>query len=375
MKINTKVWFFLLFGAILLSISFSEQGNEPLPLENTSNFPQSASTIDDNTTLHFMMYTGCGICDTAHVEILEFLVNHPEIILITYEMSNSTEYDMAVEFLGNSEDVFWPTLVFESGLCKFLVNGQAITVMVLEEVYSQIINNPSSCQEWTYYQEFKYWIAFITGLLSGLSPCIILITGVFGTALAANQSKKYFISSLIGFSLGVLLMYFIIGFSFTFFIDAAITIFSGLAMKLILGMPLILLGLWQCIDAWNKDSRLFKTPDKLKRFFKNLSEQESGISSFLLGASFTVLKSPCIAGILLSLIFSINQSGSFNTGRIVSALGLFSIGVLIPILAVFAILRVGISNEKINQFRVKARPFLRLISGLVIIITTILAFF
>jgi cytochrome c biogenesis protein CcdA len=290
-------------------------------------------------------------------------------------MSNPIEYDLAVAFLNNSEDVYWPTVVFERGLCKFLINGQSITAKVLEEVYTQIIENPSSCQEWTYYQEFKYWVAFVTGLLSGLSPCIILITGVFGTSLAANRSKKYFLSSMAGFSIGVLLMYFIIGFTFTFFIDGALTLFSGIAMKLILGIPLILLGLWQCVDAWNKDSRLFKTPDKLKMFFKNLSENESGISSFLLGSSFTVLKAPCVAGIMLSLAFSINQTGTFSTGKVVIALGLFSIGVLIPILTVFAILRIGISNQKINEFRIKARPFLRLISGLVIIITTILAFF
>ena len=103
-------------------------------------------------------------------------------------------------------------------------------------------------------------------------------------------------------------------------------------------------------------------------------ESESGLSSFLLGSSFTILKSPCIAGVLLSLVFSINQTGAFSAGRVLFALGLFSIGVLIPILAVFGILRLGISNEKINAFRIKARPYLRLLSGLVIILTTVLAF-
>ena len=109
--------------------------------------------------------------------------------------------------------------------------------------------------------------------------------------------------------------------------------------QLILGIPLVGLGIWQCVDAWNENSRLFKTPDKIKGFFKNMVEKESGLSSFLLGSSFTVLKAPCIAGILLSLVFSINQTGAFSLGRILFALGLFSIGVLIPILTVFGILR------------------------------------
>ena len=374
LKIENKIWLVVLFGMIFSAPFYYFHIREEVSSEVVTIFPQTASNVDENTTLHFLKYSGCSICEDAHDEIIIFLTSHPEVTLVLYEMSNSTEYDMAVDFLSNSEDVFWPTVVFESGICKYLINGQSITEKVLEAVYTQIVENPSSCQEWTYYQEFKYWIAFVTGLLSGLSPCIILITGVFGTNLAANPSKKYFASSMLGFSSGVLLMYFIIGFLFTFFIDGALTLFSGLAIKLILGIPLIMLGLWQCIDAWNKDSRLFKTPDKLKRFFKNLAENESGLSSFLLGSSFTILKSPCIAGILLSLVFSINQTGTFSTGKITLALGLFSIGVLIPIIAVFAILRIGISNEKINAFRMKARPFLRLISGLVIIVTTILAF-
>ena len=374
MKINKKICLILLFGAIILSIPSRSSERWIAVEDNMSEFPQSASTVEENTTLHFIMSDLCSICHDAFDEIQEFLTSHPEISLIVYEMTNETEKDMAKDFL-NSEELYWPTVIFERGLCKYLINGQSITAKTLEDVYSQIINNPSSCQEWTYYQEFKYWVAFVTGLLSGLSPCIILITGVFGTSLAANQSRNYFLKSLVGFSLGVLLMYFIIGFSFTFFIDGALKLFGGIAMKLILGIPLILLGLWQCIDAWNENSRLFKTPDKLKRFFKSLTENESGVSAFLLGAAFTLLKSPCIAGILLSLIFSINQSGSFGVGRVSFSLGLFSIGVLIPILAVFAILRVGISNEKINTFRVKARPYLRLISGLVIIVTTIFALF
>jgi cytochrome c-type biogenesis protein len=369
-----QIFIFLVLCAIFISFSSNTLSNSMENDYTNSNFLNSSSILDENTTLYFLKHEGCGMCEAAWDEISIFLNNHPEVSLITYEMSNETELEMAREFLGDPEKLYWPTVVFERGLCKYLINGQSITDKVLEEVYNQIINNPSSCQEWTYYQEFRYWVAFVTGLLSGLSPCIILITGVFGTSLVANRSRNYFRSSMIGFSLGVLIMYTIIGFSFAFFIDGAMTLFSGLAIKLILGIPLIILGLWQCIDAWNQDSRLFNTPDKIKVFFKNLVEKESGLSSFLLGSSFTILKAPCIAGILLSLVFSINQSGAFSPGRILLALGLFAIGVLIPILAVFGILRLGISNEKINNFRVKARPFLRLISGLVIIVTTIFVF-
>jgi cytochrome c biogenesis protein CcdA len=371
-KVNKKICLIILCATILLSVPSRNSETWISGGENTADFPHNAFKVEENTTLHFIMSSLCQLCLDAFDEVQEFLSNHPEITLRVYEMTNETEKEMAKDFL-NSDELYWPTVIFERGLCKYLINGQSITSKTLEEVYSQIINNPSSCQEWTYYQEFKYWVAFVTGILSGLSPCIILITGVFGTSLIANQSRNYFLRSLIGFSLGVLLMYFIIGFSFTFFIDGAIKLFGGIAMKLILGIPLILLGLWQCIDAWNENSRLFKTPEKLKGFFRNLTENDSGLSAFLLGAAFTLLKSPCIAGILLSLIFSVNRSGSFGIGRVSYALGLFSIGVLIPILAVFGILRIGISNEKINIFRVKARPYLRLISGLVIIVTTIFA--
>jgi len=374
MKIENKIWIFLCGTILIFSIFIWLRS---FPFDNSQGItvvPQSSIFIQENATLHFIYHPGCSICVEAHEQVVEFLANHPEILYVPYDVSNTTEEVAAKQFL-NTEYLSWPSVVIEIDPCKYFINGQFITSDNLESIYSHLINNPQSCEEWTYYREYKMWIPIVTGLLSGLSPCIILITGVFGTSIVANQSKKYFLFGLVGFSLGVLLMYFIIGFVFIYFMDFASIILSGLALKLILGIPLILLGLWQCIDAWNENSRLFRTPDKLKKFFKELTEENSLVSSFLLGSAFTLLKSPCIAGILLSLLFSINQVGLFSVGKVVTALLLFSLGVLIPIITVFGILRIGISNDKINALRVKTRPYLRLLSGLVIIATTIVAFF
>ncbi|MBN2156980.1 MAG: sulfite exporter TauE/SafE family protein [Candidatus Lokiarchaeota archaeon] len=375
MRIRNE-WKLLLFGALIVFSSClticSVYSTSGLKRNFVHSSIHSSTYLQENISLHYFFHPLCGICIDAHQEVLDFLNTHPEIQYIEYDISNSTQKEAAESYL-NTEYLSWPSVVIEITPCKYYINGQFITSKNLENIYSYLIDNPLSCEEWMYYREYNIWIPLITGLLSGLSPCVILITGVFGTSLLANQSKKYFLFSLVGFSLGVLIMYFIIGFLFTYFMDVASMLLSGLTLKLVLGIPLILLGLWQCIDAWNENSRLFRTPEKLKKFFKNLSEENSMFSSFLLGSAFTILKSPCIGGILLSLLFSINQVGLYVPGRVMTALLLFSIGVLVPIITIFGILRIGISNEKISTFRVKARPYLRLISGLVIIITALLA--
>ena len=158
--------------------------------------------------------------------------------------------------------------------------------------------------------------------------------------------------------------------AFTFLLDFASVFLTSMALRLIVGVPLIILGLWYIIDAWNEDSRLFKTPDAVKKFLKSMAGKASVISTFLLGLAFTLIKSPCVAGIMLSLLFNINQYATDSMSMITTII-IFGLGILLPIIIIMGLLRVGISNEKINENREKYKPYIRIISGLLIIALTI----
>ncbi len=175
---------------------------------------------------------------------------------------------------------------------------------------------------------------------------------------------------MIGFIVGVLAAYLGIGLLFTYLYDFASAFFNSIFLKLIIGIPLILLGAWMCLDAFNEKSKLFKTPDKMKKIFKNLAEKGTIISTLLLGLAFTLIKSPCIASIMLSLLLKINTLGS-NIGLIISNIMLFCIGVILPIVLIFGLMKWGISSEKVNEKRIKFRPYLRLLTGILIIFITL----
>ena len=335
--------------------------------------PESSQGSENKIVMYLFINPACEICLEKNNTVNNFLLDNSEIEyhLVEIYASNITADEFAYEFFDTNL-VPNPSVVFVRGDCKLLLEQKYITIEDLTTAYNQLNESQNICDGWETYKPYSIGTAFFTGLISGLSPCIILVTGLIGTSLFSTKSKSIFISNMVSFILAVLLAYLFIGLLFWYFLDFAQLIFNGLLLKLLIGIPLISLGLWYIIDAWNEKSKLFNTPEKFKKFFKTISGKNSLVSAFILGFSFTLLKSPCIAGVLLSLLFNISSGGS-NSGEMFTSLLLFGIGVIIPILILFIILRLGIASEKIDNNRKKFRPYLRIISGLIIIITTLIS--
>jgi cytochrome c-type biogenesis protein len=374
--------FLLLFTSTYNSVSDSENSNtdNELPwidrigsILNKDKIDANRKQGSESIELYFFYNPGCGECIVANNTINGFLALYPDINYISVKiyMGNATADQLGRDFFS-LDIVPYPTAVFVTETCHYVLQDNLITVSNLESVYNQLLANPENCQGWVYFGEFNAWVAFLSGLLSGLSPCVILITGFFGTSLFTTQNKKMFVLSMVLFILGVLSAYFLLGIVFTYFVQFAVSFFSSIFIKLVIGIPLLVLGTWYIIDSFNENSKLFNTPDKLKKFFSKLSLERSTFASFVLGFIFTILKSPCVAGVMLSLLFSMMSSG-LNVVFAIPVLLIFAIGVALPILIVFLALRLGVQNEKINQKRLKYRPYLRIASGIIIIITTLVS--
>ncbi|MHA1392049.1 MAG: cytochrome c biogenesis CcdA family protein [Promethearchaeota archaeon] len=349
-----------------------------------------ASYIPSEIKLYYFLNNGCDICLDKRVWLRSFNTSHPELEYIEVEIyAGDLVQD---EFANNYFSTFPneivgipnPSVVFDiNNTCKIFIGSKNLEYSVVEEIYNYLINPktndickeiPSSMNGWIIYGEYNLWLSFITGIVSGLSPCIILITAAVGGSFFSFQEKSKFIFTVIGFVIGILGAYLLIGILFSMFYDIAVQILGAFWLKLIIGIPLILLGVWYIVDAWNKKSKLFSTPEKLKNLFKKLARKQNIIGSIILGLAFTILKSPCVAAILLSLLFDV-LNFYHNTGLILSNILLFSIGVIIPIIIVAIILRSGMSSKKLNEKREQIRPYLRLISGIIIIILTSISLF
>ena len=217
-------------------------------------------------------------------------------------------------------------------------------------------------------QDIPLTIAFLAGLFSFLSPCVLPIVPGFISYIVGksfsdlqNPSDTQNIKSL------SLIFLFTLGFSFVFIImGASIDFLSDIfydfkkQLNFISGILIILLGLYFI--------GLIKIPFlDLERKFKLQSFQNNKFFPFLIGVAFAFGWSPCI-GPILGSVLAVAINDSIN-GTIL--LSFYSMGLAIPFIIV------GLMMGKIMttiSYLNKYIKYFQLFTGLILLMTGILIF-
>ena len=216
-------------------------------------------------------------------------------------------------------------------------------------------------------EEINLALVIISGLIVGISPCILLMLSVFGSSFLITETKAKFFKISIGLLLGMILAYVIISVAFLYFVS----LFNFfLIFRYILAVILICIGIWQIIECKKEQSLIFKTPERIKLVLKDFIENNSGIYTFLVGMLFVFVKIPCFGGPYLALLYNL-QLNPF----LVFYIFLYILAMLIPIILILILIRIGIESSKINDFRLKYRTYLRMLNGAILIILAILLLF
>lgn len=220
-------------------------------------------------------------------------------------------------------------------------------------------------------QELTLGIAFIGGLLSFFSPCILplipaYVSHLAGTTVEEIGNKK---SKLLQTKVFANSIFFILGFS-ALFILVGLSIgfisekFSGFNVWLgrVAGVIIILFGL--------QTLGLLKIPffSGEYRIRTNIAGQ-SYFKSTIVGAAFGLGWSPCIGPILASILVLAGSSASAVTGA--SLLIAYSIGLSIPFLVT------GLFTSAISRFiQATNRYFgiVNILSGILLILLGIIVF-
>ena len=214
-------------------------------------------------------------------------------------------------------------------------------------------------------QDIPLTIAFLAGIFSFLSPCVLpivpgFISYIVGKSFAdlQNTSEKNSLKLLpliLLFTLGFSAVFIIMGASIDFFSD----IFFDFKKELnfISGILIILLGLYFI--------GIIKIPFlDLERKFKLQGLQNNHFFPFLIGVAFAFGWSPCIGPILGSVLaIAINDSVS---GTIL--LSFYSLGLALPFIIVGLMISklmimIGYLNQYIRYFQ--------LITGIILLLTGI----
>lgn len=220
-------------------------------------------------------------------------------------------------------------------------------------------------------EELTLTVAFVGGVISFFSPCIIplipaYISHLAGTTIEEVEKRK---SKLLQAKVFINSMFFVLGFSLLFIsvglsIGYVSELFSGFNIWLsrVAGVIIILLGLHTL--------GILEIPFlKVERRIKTDVGKRSYVKSTVLGAAFGLGWSPCIGPILASILVLAGTSASALIGG--SLLVAYSLGLAIPFLIT------GLFTSSVSRFIQRANRYfgiVNLIAGILLIALGIIVF-
>jgi cytochrome c biogenesis protein CcdA len=88
------------------------------------------------------------------------------------------------------------------------------------------------------------------------------------------------------------------------------------------------------------------------------------VANFGLGGAFGLIKMPCVGGIYVAILGAIMESDEVKSGLFY--LTAYNLGVVLPVLALGALLALGLSPGKVDEFRKRHRFALKVFTGLIL---------
>ncbi len=217
-------------------------------------------------------------------------------------------------------------------------------------------------------QDIPLIIAFLAGVFSFLSPCVLpIVPGFISYIVGKSYSDLQNTSKLEQLKLIPLLILFISGFSIVFILmGASIDFISDLiytykkTLNYISGVLIIILGLY--FIGFVKIPYL-----DIERKIKLDNYQNKPFFPFLIGIAFAFGWSPCI-GPILGSVLAISMNNSVNGALLLSV---YSLGLALPFIIVgFLMSKLFLMIKSLNKYI----RYFQIITGLILLLTGVLIF-
>ena len=206
-------------------------------------------------------------------------------------------------------------------------------------------------------EEVAYSTAYIAGLLSFFSPCIFPIIPVYISILSNGEKKS--VTKTLAFVFGLSITYIVLGFGADYVRD----VFFNDKVRIIGGILVIILGLFQM------DILKLKFLEKTK-MMNYEGQDQSIISTFILGVTFSFGWTPCVGPILASILVLASSSG--DTVNSVGVMFSYLLGMATPFV-IFSLASKTLFKKM--SFIKKYLPVIKKVGGFLIIIMGLLLIF
>ena len=221
-------------------------------------------------------------------------------------------------------------------------------------------------------EKISPFLLLAAGILAGFNPCLLAVMAFLASVtLAQHGRRNEMLKITLGFSAGIVTMYMLAGISILSIVNLFPEI-QGSFIKISI-LLIALLGFWHIFDAyWLKKhaKTTFRTPETLKKFMGRMNKNNLLLLSFLSGSMFSLVKAPCVGAIYLSLLSILATKTDIVRGTIY--IGIYHIGLLLPVIALGLLLAFGLSPNKVTEFRERWRVEIRLTTGLILISVALL---
>lgn len=207
---------------------------------------------------------------------------------------------------------------------------------------------------------------FLAGVVAGINPCLLAVMAfVSAMALSTRGRRRDIIFNLAAFGAGLLSIYLLMGIGFLRLIEhmPSITAILKAGIVLLL-MALAGFAFYEAYQLKKNSGR----PSLFKSFigrYKPLYNKFSLAANFGLGGTFGLIKMPCVGGIYIAILGVIIESSEARSGLLY--LAAYNLGMVLPVLVLGALLALGLSPGKVDEFRKRHRFILKISTGLILI--------
>jgi len=308
--------------------------------------------------------------------------NKDSVQLVLRSLNNQTylqqfykdfEYDIANMASSNAES---PYVMFKTENKTLRIYGENLTITNLDDALKTLLTSDQDETEVsaiTPSLDIGITAAVLSaGVFSGINPCLIAFTAYMTSASIQNHSTKRLASILrvllrvATISAGLFSLYFLFGMAFR-----GIHPVETAALKSVVVAILIALGIAYIVSFRKPNSRLFQTPNFLKKVIISRSKKSILAFDFVLGAAFALIKTPCLVGPYLVVLSWLTVDMALATFYIL----IFNLGIVLPLFLTAAFLASGIVNiSTMDRFRIRERNIVRLLTGVLLLSTSILLF-